>query len=205
MSKKYWILTLIFSGLTACAAPVFQSPLNTPSSVRSLSTPTSTLVKARSDQGLDQVSIQFRDMMFVGLDKNKDGFLSTQEALLQEEADFLKFDTNRDRKISKPEFLNPAVNARATFSREEIRNFASAFWSRITPYGIPLDFEQFWNAHKPTLIQPGSENRVRQEVRLTFNQTDRNLDGRITFSEYEDYFALSLWSMQQSPIPVAEQ
>lgn len=205
--KKTLFAGLALISLSACGQVPAQPLQSLSQPIRSMASQSQPAGQIRSNAVLDKVSIQFRKIMFPDMDQNKDGFLQRNEVSFQEPGDFDKFDVNRDAKISLAEFQNPRINVRATFSRDDLRSWIRSFWNRINPYQTPtINFERFYAQYEPSPVPPGSqapqsEAELRQRVMLIFNQADKNLDRQLSLSEYEDYAALNLLSMQYSPIP----
>jgi Ca2+-binding EF-hand superfamily protein len=183
--KKLLCLGLAAGMLSACngtapmmaAAPLMQQP-----------------IQAQSDAGVRQAIKATFEMGFESLDKNKDGFLTAEEANMVPEI-FNKADADKDKKLSLKEFLyaNSKVGKSAF---QFIKNLAYQAYTQLDANHDGFFTVDELQAQLKTL--PTGAQSVHSTLFFT---ADRNHDRKLTLSEYEDVAAWTLvGSMTGSPI-----
>lgn len=151
-------------------------------------------VNAQSNSGANSYIEKYLNYLFDSTDKNKDGFLSRTE--LPNDSYFTLMDKNKDGKISKDEFKKGAKEGgikKEAFRDSLVRVVHQVLSLEVFKYSaIKKTYEGVVTKEQFIKITSNLIPNYNKEFTSIFYVGDKNNDGKLNFSEFEDaMFGLS--------------
>ncbi|MFN8577601.1 MAG: EF-hand domain-containing protein [Candidatus Sericytochromatia bacterium] len=195
MSKKLSLATLgiVSSTLIGCSNQI--------ESIQPVQQNQSQQVSAQSNLGLSNTMKNITEVVFMYLDKDRDGFLTLKEYISgpnsnseETQAAFKKLDKDNDGKISLEDAkLSPKVFLpKSTFSKESLRAYVQKEFERndMDKNGTINDVEFFNTSIKQFeyFLDATQDFKKVAIGTFMFEASDRNHDKKLSFSEFEDFY-----------------
>ena len=138
--------------------------------------PSISLIQTHSYTGIYQIARKMFHDTFASKDLNQDGYLTPVESGLDSQA-FEELDKNKDQKLSESEMFSPRmyadfIQAIRDIARDELKDYDKNQDSQ-------LDYPEFkpYGSHHSTNVDG------------LFKETDKNNNGTLNISEFEDFVA----------------
>ncbi|MFN8577520.1 MAG: EF-hand domain-containing protein [Candidatus Sericytochromatia bacterium] len=175
-------------------------------------------VSAQSNLGLNNIAKNIVEIVFLVLDKDKDGFLTLNEYTSSPNSNseenkmiFKKLDKNNDGKISLEDAKSSSklFLPKMVFSKESMREQAKNEFNRhdTNKDGV-INESEFDSAIKmfSYFLFNNSDSDNYKNIKETFMNTflfessDKNNDNKISFSEYEDFYYNMMFGMMKASV-----
>lgn len=175
-------------------------------------------VSAQSNLGLNNIAKNIVEIVFLVLDKDKDGFLTLNEYTSSPNSNseenkmiFKKLDKDNDGKISLEDAKSSSklFLPKMVFSKESMREQAKNEFNRhdTNKDGV-INESEFDSAIKmfSYFLFNNSDSDNYKNIKETFMNTflfessDKNNDNKISFSEYEDFYYNMMFGMMKASV-----